>query len=115
LKFEGVALFKGLGIHSPREARYMTEDRELQIKKDLLWEYQQGQSKLEVFRVEFKKTAEIYSHFADLFHNRPEDFSPDLPVLMKELDKISAMAKEYKNLLEKNEERRVSLMKMHVL
>jgi hypothetical protein len=93
----------------------MTEDRELQVKKDLLWDYQHGQSKLEVFRVEFREASEVYSHLAELFRDRPETFSPDLAILIAELERLATMAKEYKDLLEKNEERRFSLINMRVL
>ena len=92
----------------------MTDERELQIKKDLLWDYQDGQSKLEAFRVQFRETAEIYAHLAELFRNRPETFSPDLATMTAELEKIATMARQYKDLSEKNEERRTSLIRMGV-
>ena len=93
----------------------MTDEREGEIKKDLLWDYQQAEMKLEAFRVEFKDAADSYTGLARMLRDEPESFAPLLSVMFQELQKVSDMAKEYKDLLLKNAERKALLIKLRVL
>jgi hypothetical protein len=93
----------------------MTDEREEQVKKDLLWEYTKAVSALEAFRVQFREAANTYLALGKLFRDTPEDFDPDLTLMSSDLQKLAVMATEYKELLLKNEERRNSLIQMRVI
>jgi hypothetical protein len=94
---------------------YMTDEREEGIKNDLLWDYQQAEIKLKAFRVQFRDAADSYTILAKLFRSDPESFAPDLSVMSEELQRLAGMAKEYKELLYKNAERKASLIKMKAI
>jgi hypothetical protein len=93
----------------------MTDEREIQIKKDLLWDYQQTEIKLEAFKVQFGDAANSYMTLAELFRHDPGSFVPDISLMSSELQRLADMAKEYKELHLKNVELRDSLIKMKVI
>jgi len=108
-------LANAAGIHSLEKARYMTDEPEDKIKKDLLWDYQQAEIKLEAFRVEFRDAAKTHDGLANLFRVEPELFAPDLGIMSDQLRNLADMAKEYKELPLKNPERKASLTKMKAI
>jgi ABC-type uncharacterized transport system involved in gliding motility auxiliary subunit len=93
----------------------MTDERKQGIEEDLLREYQQTEIKLEAFRLQFKDAADSYTILARLFRKDPESFAPDIKIMSAELQRLADMAKEYKDLLYKNAERKTSLIKMKAI
>jgi len=92
----------------------MTEEREKAIQKDLLWDYTEGEQKLEAFRVEFGKLADTHENIAKLLRDRPETIKIDIETVRAEAERLAGYAAEYRELLLKNSERRGSLIKMGV-
>jgi hypothetical protein len=65
--------------------------------------------------VQFRDAADSYTILARLFRNDPESFTPGIKFMSAELQRPADMAKEYKDLLYKNAERKISLIKMNAV
>jgi len=90
----------GTIVNFPSEGHSMIDEREQQIQdqqireqqqiqKDLLWDYQQTELKLDAFRAEFRKASDLYAGMSMTFRNDPSSFEPDLQVMGAELEKAS--------------------------
>lgn len=93
----------------------MTDEREQQIKKDLLWEYTKALTALEAFRVKFRDLADSLTLTVKTLRDHPEDLADFSPSeLQTEFETAVVSAKEYREMLAKNAERKASLTTMGV-
>lgn len=93
----------------------MTDERKEEIKKQTLWEYVEGKGTLETFRAKFRGMADEHAEFAKTLRDRPEILTEvDSDKVRADAEELARSAKEYKELLVKNEERRMSLLRMGV-
>ena len=94
----------------------MTEERQNQIAKDLLWDYTQGKAKIEAFRAAFVEMADKFDKTSKTLRFSPENLvGADLNVLQQEFATLLQSFREYKELRDKNAERFNSLMAMGVI
>lgn len=96
---------------------YMTQDRQTEIGKNLLWEFNEAKKRRVAFQADFNKLADDLTRTSQTLRKDPETLDdPDgLKVLAERITELADIAKEYRELLEKNAERRDQLIQMGVL
>jgi hypothetical protein len=95
----------------------MTQDRQKDIEKDLLWDYMEAKKQIVAFKADFGKLAEDLSRLSQGLLKNPEALDdPDgIRVLAERITGLADTAKEYRELLDRNAERRHQLIQMGTL
>jgi len=94
----------------------MAEEVEDQLKKHLLWDYTKTITALEAFRASFRTLAENLELTATVLRERPERLADiDFTETQEKFDAAVVSAKEYREMLSRNAERKESLIKMGII
>jgi hypothetical protein len=94
----------------------MPDDLQIKKEKDLLWDYTKTVSALEAFRANFRSLADSFEMTATLLREHPEELADlDFRGTQEKFDAAMVSAKEYREMLYRNAERKASLIKMGIL
>lgn len=94
---------------------YMTDARQEQIQKDLLWDYIQGRMKAATFQARFDALALKFEDVAKRLREKPEGLaSTDFSDMRAVFDEIKTGATEYKSLFNEQTRREKSLKEIGI-